>query len=670
MQGPVDGAAPRVAHDRPHVGAGRCADPRTRGVIRERVKRIASGAAVAVAFFALLEGVLYLAGVVPLYERADPYVGFAGYSPLFVERQTAPGQPVLETAPGKLRWFNRQQFPARKAAGVTRVFCLGGSTTYGRPYDDRTSFCGWLRAFLPSVDPHRRWEVVNAGGISYASYRVVRLMEQLSDHEPDLFIVYTGHNEFLEERTYGRMLDTPEVVRDLASLASRLRVYSAMADVAYDRGDVLSADVDAVLDRSVGPEDYHRDDALRDAVLEHFRVSLDRMTRIADRAGAGLIFVTPASNIGDFSPFKSEPAEGLMDAGIEQVRRLREEAAAALEAGDPSAALRTVETALAIDPRDPESLYLDGRVLRALGRPEEARRAFIAARDEDVAPLRALSPMPRIVAEVARDRGAGLVDFAALVKERSPDGIPGSGLFLDHVHPTIEGNRLLALALVDAMVDRRVATPAPTWNGEAVAAVTERVEAGVDEAAHALARRSLANVLIWAGKHEEAAGLVDESAVETPENAETLFQKATLLTRDGRRDEALPYYREAARLAPADAAIRKGYGVLLSELGRKAEARTELESAARLDPALVGVHYELGVVLGDLGEDARAEGAYRAALERDPSNADAWNNLGVILAVRGDIAGAAQYFGRALEADPAHPDAAGNLAMARDALRR
>ena len=41
-----------------------------------------------------------------------------------------------------------------------------------------------LRAFLPAVDAERDWEVVNAGGISYASYRVVRLMEALADREP------------------------------------------------------------------------------------------------------------------------------------------------------------------------------------------------------------------------------------------------------------------------------------------------------------------------------------------------------------------------------------------------------------------------------------------------------------------------------------------------------
>jgi len=32
---------------------------------------------------------------------------------------------------------------------------------------------------LPEADKSKKWEVINAGGISYASYRVARVMEEL-----------------------------------------------------------------------------------------------------------------------------------------------------------------------------------------------------------------------------------------------------------------------------------------------------------------------------------------------------------------------------------------------------------------------------------------------------------------------------------------------------------
>jgi hypothetical protein len=57
-------------------------------------------------------------------------------------------------------------------------------------------------------------------------------------------------------------------------------LYSLLSDVIYPTPDVLDTEIDAVLDQSVGPEDYHRDDAVRDAVLEHFQASLERMNRL------------------------------------------------------------------------------------------------------------------------------------------------------------------------------------------------------------------------------------------------------------------------------------------------------------------------------------------------------------------------------------------------------
>ena len=50
--------------------------------------------------------------------------------------------------------------------------------------------------------------MINAGGISYASYRVAVVIKELARYEPDLFIIYTGHNEFLEERTYRTLIES------------------------------------------------------------------------------------------------------------------------------------------------------------------------------------------------------------------------------------------------------------------------------------------------------------------------------------------------------------------------------------------------------------------------------------------------------------------------------
>ncbi|PWB67376.1 MAG: O-GlcNAc transferase, partial [Holophagae bacterium] len=153
------------------------------------VKKLLFAAAATVIFFAVLEAVLAVVGVKPRAYEEDPYVGFSGRAPLFVEVRDSDGTVVMERSPAKATLFNMQRFPKVKAAGTTRIFCMGGSTTYGHPYEDPTSFCGWLRELLNAAQPDHRWEVINAGGISYASYRVALLMEELVGYDPDLFII-------------------------------------------------------------------------------------------------------------------------------------------------------------------------------------------------------------------------------------------------------------------------------------------------------------------------------------------------------------------------------------------------------------------------------------------------------------------------------------------------
>lgn len=631
------------------------------------IKNLATGLGVAFVFLVLIELILMAAGVTPLYKRTDTSVGFAGYAPLFIKQTLPDGEKIYKTAPNKLQWFNMQSFPAEKGEGVTRIFCLGGSTTYGRPYDDRTSFCGWLRLFLPAVDPGRNWEVINAGGISYASYRVARVMEELAAYEPDMFIVYTGHNEFLESRTYDELLKVPGFLRSLAVQASRTRMYSVLFDLTYKREAVLPTEVDPLLDKSVGPEDYYRDDEMRDAILEDYKNSLLRMKRISESAGSDLILVTPASNIRDFSPFKSEPGRHLTATEINQVDSLKNEVLLALKEGDHVFAEAIAREALAIDGRDPEMLYLHAQALHALDSIEEARRAFLRSRDEDICPLRALTPVREIVSDLAQTENTGFVDFVGIINKKAPDGIPGSEFFLDHVHPTIEGNRLLALAIIREMEEEGIASRHASWDTDQIAEISRELENSLDEETHAQALRKLSRVLTWAGKHDEAEHLVNLAIEMIPEDRETQIQKGVLHWRSGDREAALVHFREAERIDPGNASIHQRTGIILSELNRMDDALAELKEAIRLDPKLDHVYYDLGIVLQALGERKQAEAAYRTALKLDPDHAESHNNLGVVLAQSGNLSAAAEQFARALELDPGNEDASVNLERARRA---
>jgi len=300
----------------------------------------------------VLELGLALFGVKQALYDHDPYVGFSSYLPLFVEERQPDGTVRYATAQNKFRLFNPQSFPKVKAPGTYRIFTVGGSTTHGRPYDDATSFGGWLREYLRAADPERNWEVINAGGVSYASYRVALLMEELIEYSPDLFIVYSGHNEFLEERTYGDVRSMPAPVQRLGTLAARSRAATVVKNgiEALTSGKpeqpagqtLLQSEVVTLLDDSVGPSAYERDEELQEQVIEHFRYNLVRMIDVARSAGAEVLLISPASNLRSASPFKSEHREGLTEAKMNRWLELHRQSQQMLAEQDPGHGRRSI----------------------------------------------------------------------------------------------------------------------------------------------------------------------------------------------------------------------------------------------------------------------------------------------------------------------------------------
>ena len=623
-------------------------------------------------FFVLLEVLLALSGMAPSLSRRDPFIGFSSTAPLFVDDDGADGRGYMVTAPNKLGWFNQQRFLGKKPSGAYRIFSLGGSTTYGRPYDDAASFSGWLREFLNEADSSRSWEVINAGGVSYASYRVAKLMEELLSYEPDLFIIYSGHNEFLERRTYPDLIEAPAALTEIGGWLSRTRIYAAGSRIVSGleetsteaRGaTVLTSEVDTILARSIGPQDYHRDDRFREQVIAHYRFNLNRMLEMARSAGTEVFLVTPASNLKDCSPFKSEFSEALTDDQTQQFKVLVETGLEAAKSGQTEQALSAFDKAESIDGRYADVHYRRGLVLIKLQRWPEAAAAFRRALQEDVCPLRILPSMRRTIAELAKQHDVPLIDFAGIIEKRSEQGIPGSDYFLDHVHLTIEGYRLLALELISRLEHENIFLPSKDWNEASLQRVAERVESGLDTRAHGIAARNLARVFAWAGKDEEAARLAKLTVKWLGEDAESYHVLGRQAQQRGNHAEAMRYFRKALEVYPEYAEAHTLLGSELFAKGESGEAIRHLREALRTKPDLAKAHSNLGLVLASLGEVDDAISHYREALRYEPDSAETHSNLGVELTNQGKLDEAVRHFQDALKYKPGYADAHSNLGL-------
>ena len=400
----------------------------------------------------------------------DPFVGFHGVRPLFVLNDECARYEVPTARQG---FFRPQSFSARKEPKGFRIFCLGGSTVQGRPYATETSFTSWLQIGLQVAEPQRTWEVVNCGGVSYASYRLVPILEEVLQYEPDLIIVCTGHNEFLEDRTYGHIRDQSVALVSLHSWVARLRTYQLLREqylrlrggkTARDAGDrpALGEEVDATLDDRGGLEQYHRDDGWHRDVITHYGANLERMIRLAEQACVPLLFVNPVSDLRDTPPFKSEHRA---DLGSDQRQRFAELWAEARTyySTDLRRTVALQEEALAIDDQHAGLHYQLGQCYDALGDLDQAASHYLLAKELDVCPLRILEPMHEALLDIAASSGTPVVDARQLIAELCRGGIPDQSWLVDHVHPTIRGHQRIADAIADSLVQQGVVHPPPDW---------------------------------------------------------------------------------------------------------------------------------------------------------------------------------------------------------------
>ncbi len=325
------------------------ATPRPRSRLRGLLFRL-TAVLIGLSPLLLAEGIFRACGVGRATDYDDPFVGFSDIHPLFVLDDAGACYRIPKS---RQSHFRPESFLADKPADEFRIIVLGGSTVQGRPYEIETSFTTWLELSLRAAEPDRRWEVVNCGGISYASYRLLPILREVLAYQPDLIIVCTGHNEFLEDRSYEHVMTAPAVLAWSQRQATSLRTYNVLRGAwlsvtrqeQSDRHPKLGPETDAMLDWKGGMDRYHRDEKWHQGVLAHFASNLERMVAICADAGVPLLLVSPVSNLA-WPPFKPEHCEDVTEEERTRFASLLERAQ---QQRPPEEALALLDQARAID---------------------------------------------------------------------------------------------------------------------------------------------------------------------------------------------------------------------------------------------------------------------------------------------------------------------------------
>ena len=131
----------------------------------------------------------------------DPYLYFGHVASFFADYEHE-GVAYKEVKARELYREREVSFTRDKSAGTFRIFCLGGSASAGWPHPTNEIYSAYLESALSLAYPDRKIEVLNVSAQAYAAYRVRLILGEVVSFQPDLIVIYSGNNEFLEPRRY------------------------------------------------------------------------------------------------------------------------------------------------------------------------------------------------------------------------------------------------------------------------------------------------------------------------------------------------------------------------------------------------------------------------------------------------------------------------------------
>ena len=362
-------------------------------------------------------------------------------------------------------------FAMPKPEGTYRIFCLGGSTTVGYPYWYNGSFSTFLQDRLRRTFPGRPVEIINTGMTATNSFTVLDMARDLVDYDPDLFIVYDGHNEF-----YGALgvashesFDTPRWMTHLYLRAIDFRTLLLLRDVAGIIAGLFAPDqgtrpLGTMMEKLAHGQFIPYGSSTYERGLEVFRDNLQDFCSISADHGIPVILGSQVSNLRDQAPFVS----GSPDMEPGNRTRLHEAINAGLTDwmnGSIDSALGNFRSALEYDSLRAETHYLIARCLDSLGQKTEAHEEYAEARDYDQLRFRTSTDFNNVILGMSGRHGVVSLDMERVFRSVSPDSMIGTSLMFEHLHPRAFGYFLLAKAYARAMHDQGLFASAGEWAG-------------------------------------------------------------------------------------------------------------------------------------------------------------------------------------------------------------
>ncbi len=310
-------------------------------------------------------------------------------------------------------------FLSEKPSNGYRIFILGESTVQGFPYDANIAFSRILHRRLQDIFPERTIEVVNLGMTAVNSYTLLDFLNEIIQQNPDLILIYTGHNEYYGALGVGSMENgsiSPWLKKLHLSLI-HFKTYQFLQSIIkhfykiiYPIGKEEAKEtlMQQIVGRNIIP---NSSEMYKDGLIQ-FKNNISELLTGLKNAGIPVIISDLVSNERDLAPFYSLKYENFPPAdSVFYLAKLREA----------------------------HSLFI------------EAKEEYLRAKDLDCIRFRASEDLNKIIFALADSLDIYKISMKDFFEKNALHGIVGSDLMTEHVHPNIDGYFLMAECFLNAM---------------------------------------------------------------------------------------------------------------------------------------------------------------------------------------------------------------------------
>jgi len=541
-----------------------------------------------------------------------------------------------------------QKIPVHKTDSTFRIVCLGGSTTAGFPYIENINFPYFIKKDLQAKFPSLNIEVINLGISAIGSTVILDFMPQLKIIDPDLAIIYMGHNEFygaLGTASAEYAGENRYIIKSILWLRT-LRFFQLLNNLypSNDRNDLGQTLMSALAGEKVLPykgEVYNlTHDLFSDNLIEIIEnLKDDEIPVIVSTTTCNLRDQIPLDELSGIYP-DSQRAQ--------------------------TAASRA---------------YYKAKELLKINEIDSALKYFMQARDLDQIRFRASGDLNNIIRAVCLASQVTLVDMDKIFINHSHNDVPGFELFNEHVHPNAAGYRLMARAFIEPVYpiieekwNLRHEDRSLSVNNSALYSILDELIGEIkiaqlyrqfpfngklkfkfseydDPYIYQLAMAKNKREIFWDEAHYKlgdyyiAKGMYNKAMQEYsivmhtyPDIAQPYYKLAAVYEKKGEWESSIEYYRKALVINSELAFIYSKLGIIYISRKRYTEGVSVLKSLTSSEKLLSDLNteqisesfYLLGLAYASLTEYQKAREILNRTLELDPAHTKAQKLLGDI----------------------------------------